>query len=150
MPSNWHIGIVAIRKPRFCLLLTALEAEVTNMLRRRDRKPVGEQLFLSLNYEAPALFTRVDDSGQCFGVWRRALWYSSVLKSLKKLLEAVVPVGMRVDDMIAQKFRRRFAEVNSAAANRNHELRVRNPFPDGLTDGAFFLHPILSNICGDD
>ena len=93
-PSHWHIGNFAIRKPRFCLLLKALEAEVTDMLRRRDRKPVGEQLFLSLNYEAPALFTRVDDSGQCFGVWRRALWYSSVLKSLKKLLEAVVPVGM--------------------------------------------------------
>ena len=107
---------------------------VANALRGLNRKPIGQRLLRTLDDKAPAVLARLDDRPQSVRIRRRIFGDSRLLKGLKQLLEAIVPVRMSIDDVAAQELRGRIGVGDVVVAYWDYEAWIGKLLPHHVAD----------------
>src|ERR1700730_8722533 len=70
------------------------------------------------------------------------------LEGFEQVLQTVVPVGVRVQDVGANKLRRGISEGNVVSPDRDYEPRVIQPAFHHIAYGELLLNTLLCNIAG--
>jgi hypothetical protein len=77
---------------------------------------------------------------------RRVFGDSRLLKGLEQLLEAIVPVRMTIDDVVAQEFRGRIAVGDVVVAYRDDEAWIGKLLPHHVADRQLLFHARLVGV----
>src|SRR6185437_8749287 len=72
------------------------------------------------------------------------------VQRLEELRQAIMPVGMPVDNVAANELWRRVVERDRIGAHRDHKFWIAEPLAHGIADRKLLLHPRLTDMLAKD
>src|SRR3984957_6943415 len=150
-PASDNIRNAAILQPRIHSCLHALEAVIANPVGRRDWEPIGQRRLRPVHDETAAFLASGDDRREAFGV--RSAWVTrhfGLSEGFEHIRQAVMPVGMCVQDVPADELGGRVAKGDIVGADRDHEFRIMETGLHDVADRQLLLHAMLGDTVRED